>query len=348
MQAMSSLPTQNRRWVLAERPLGAPTASTFRLETVDVPALAEGEALVRTVYFSLDPAMRGWINGEDSYVAGIRPGDLMRASGVGQVVASNAEKFPVGAYVTGGTGWQEYVVVGGGNPAQVVAPGMSLKNMVSLFSTTGLTAYFGLLDVGTPKEGDVVLVSGAAGATGSIAGQIAKLKGCRVIGVAGGPAKCALLTEQFGFDAAIDYKAHPDVASLGAAIDAVAPKGIDVFFDNTGGPILEAVLYRIRTNARIVLCGAISQYNDTELPPGPRNYLQLILKRARMEGFIVIDYRKRFGEAIAEMAGWAAQGKLVQLDTVVEGLERAPEAFDMLFSGGNVGKCMVQVSPEAV
>jgi NADPH-dependent curcumin reductase len=337
--------TSNRRWLLHERPLGSPTASTFRMEEAEVPELADGEALVRVIYFSLDPAMRGWINGEDTYVAGVRPGDVMRAGGVGEVVASRSDRYPVGASTYGMTGWQDYAIAGPGNPMQVLPEGTPLRTTVGTFGTTGLTAYFGLLRVGALADGETVLVSGAAGATGSIAGQIAKLKGCRVVGTAGGPQKCALLGE-LGFDAAIDYRLHDDPATFAKAIREACPDGVDVVFDNTGGPFLEAAISRINERARIVLCGAISQYNTVEPPPGPRNYLQLILKRARMEGFIVIDYRKEFPAAIAEMAEWMREGTLRQVDTVVEGLERAPEAFDMLFSGGNLGKLMVQVADE--
>lgn len=332
--------TTNRRWVLAERPVGAPNERTFRLEEVPAPEPGDGEALVQTLVFSLDPAMRGWINGEDTYVAGIRPGDPMRAAGVGRVVASRSDRYPEGALVYGMTGWQELTIAGRTNPMQVLPEGTDPRLAVGLFGTTGLTAYFGLLEVGALRDGERVLVSGAAGATGSVAGQIAKIKGCHVVGVAGGPEKCALLTDTFGFDAAIDYR-HDDVF---AAVREHCPEGIDVFFDNTGGPILEAALANLRDRARVVLCGAISQYNDIELPPGPRNYLQLILKRARMEGFIVIDYRDRFAEAQQQLAAWLAEGRLRQVDTIVDGLDRAPEAFAMLFSGGNTGKLMVRVA----
>jgi NADPH-dependent curcumin reductase len=337
--------TTNRRWLLHERPRGQPTESTFRFDSVPVPELGDGDALVRTIYFSLDPAMRGWINGEDTYVAGIKPGDVMRAGGVGEVIDSRSDRYQVGTHVYGMTGWQEYAIAGPSNPMQTLPPDTPLRTTVGTFGTTGLTAYFGLLRVGALRDGETVLISGAAGATGSIAGQIAKVKGCRVVGTAGGDQKCALLGE-LGFDAAIDYQAHPDPSTFSAAIRQACPNGVDVVFDNTGGPFLEAAISRINEGARIVLCGAISQYNSVEPPPGPSNYLQLILKRARMEGFIVIDYRKEFPAAIAEMAQWMREGKLRQIDTVVDGLERAPEAFEMLFTGGNLGKLMVRVSEE--
>ncbi|HEX9259784.1 MAG TPA: NADP-dependent oxidoreductase [Acidimicrobiales bacterium] len=328
-----------RSIVLAQIPVGHPGPDTWRLETADVPVLGEGEALVRTRYLSLDPAMRGWINGVDTYVPAVKIGEVMRASGVGEVVESRSDRYPVGSLVSGLLGWQEHAVASATNPMQVLPEGTDPKLAVGVLGVTGLTAYFGLLDLGQPKEGETVLVSGAAGATGSAAGQIAKILGCRVVGIAGGPEKCALLTDVLGFDEAIDYKA----GDVRPAIAASCPGGVDVFFDNVGGDILEAGLTFINLNARIVLCGGISGYNEVEPRPGPRNIMNLVLKRARMEGFIVIDYRKRFPEAVAQLAQWVAAGQLRQVDTVVHGLENAPKAFDMLFSGGNTGKLMIEV-----
>jgi len=329
----------NQRIVLAQRPTGVPDADTWRMETVEVADLEDGQALVQARYLSLDPAMRGWINEGDTYLPAVKLGEVMRAGGVGEVIESRAERYPVGALVSGLLGWQELAVAGPANPMQVLPPGTDPKLAVGVLGTTGLTAYFGLLDLGQPKAGETVLVSGAAGATGSAAGQIAKILGCRVVGIAGGAEKCALLTDELGFDAAIDYKA----GAVRAAIGATCPDGVDVYFDNVGGDILEAAIGAINQNARIVLCGGIAGYNDVEPRPGPRNLMNLVIKRARMEGFIVIDYRSRFGEGIAQLAQWVAEGKLRQLDTVVKGLDQAPSALNMLFTGANTGKLMIEV-----
>jgi NADPH-dependent curcumin reductase CurA len=336
------MPT-NRRIVLQQRPVGPIDQNTFRLEEEELAPLEEGEARAKVLYVSLDPAMRGWLNEGDTYVPAVKIGEVMRASGVAEVVESRNDRFPVGAHVTALTGWQDYVTIGSTNPARVAPAGVSAQSLVGILGTTGLTAYFGLFDIGQPKEGETVLVSGAAGATGSVAGQLAKITGCRVVGTAGGPEKCSWLVDELGFDAAIDYKSE----NLRRRIRETCPDGIDVFFDNVGGEVLEAALDNINLRARVVLCGGISSYNDTDPQPGPRNYMQLVLKRSRMEGFIVLDYARRFPEALERLSGWMAEGKLHERNHVVDGLERAPEALTMLFAGANTGKMMVKVAPDA-
>ncbi len=332
----------NRKIVLQQRPVGPLGPEVFRLDTEELAALGDGEARARVLYVSLDPAMRGWLNEGDTYLPAVKIGEVMRAAGVAEIVESTSDRYPVGAKVVGMMGWQDYATVGPANPARELSAGVSAQAAVGILGTTGLTAYFGLHDIGQPKAGETVLVSGAAGATGSVAGQLAKLEGCRVVGIAGGADKCAWLTGELGFDAAIDYKGE----NVRQRVRETCPDGVDVFFDNVGGEILEAALDNLNLHARVVLCGGISSYNDTEASPGPRNYMQLVLKRSRMEGFIVIDYARRFPEAIDKLAGLLAEGKLVERNEVVEGLERAPEALNMLFEGKNTGKLMVQVAPE--
>jgi hypothetical protein len=274
-------------------------------------------------------------------VAPLQIGDVMRASGVATVVASSHDDYPEGTLVTGTFGMQDYAVCSGNEPRFRVFPAdVDPTEALGVLGGTGMTAYFGLLDLGEPKPGQTVVVSGAAGATGSIAGQIARIKECRVIGIAGGPDKCAWITDELGFDGAIDYK-HDDV---GEALDRLCPKGIDIYFDNVGGEILDLCLDRLAMNARVVLCGGISRYNATGPLPGPKNYFNLIFRRARMEGFIVLDYIPRFPEAIADMREWLADGRLKQRVTVIEGFRELPNALIRLFQGYNVGKMMVRTS----
>ncbi|MCG8592036.1 MAG: NADP-dependent oxidoreductase [Proteobacteria bacterium] len=332
----------NRKWCLVSRPVGMVQESNFEPREEPVPALTDGQILVRTLYVSFDPAMRGWLDDRPSYLPPVGLGDVMRAGGVGEVVESRNPDFAVGDVVQGLFGWQEWAVVesGGMRAPSKVPAGVPLTLPLSVLGTTGLTAYFGLLDLGEPKEGETVVVSGAAGATGSVAGQIAKLKGCRVIGIAGGPEKCRWLTESAGFDAAIDYKRD----DVGAKLSELCPKGIDIYFDNVGGEILDACLARIADRARVVLCGGISSYNEKEQPPGPRNLLNLIIHRGRMEGFIVIDYLPRFGEAVGELGRWVSEGKIVYQEDVQEGIENAPATFLRLFQGKNVGKQLLKIA----
>jgi NADPH-dependent curcumin reductase CurA len=331
---------RNRRILLAARPHGAVTEQCCRMDEAAAPVPGEGEALVRTLYLSLDPTIRGWME-RDTYLPAIPLGDVVRSGGVGEVVASRCPAYRVGDLVFGMTGWQEYCLAdAGGRAMNVVPPGIAPTDALGVYGVTGLTAYFGLLDVGRPAPGETVLVSAAAGATGSVAGQIAKIQGCRAVGLAGTPEKCRWVVDELGFDACIDYR-REDVPRR---LRETCPDGVDVYFDNVGGAILEAALDRLRRGARVVLCGAIAIYNEAEPPPGPRNYLQLVIQRARMEGFLVLDYASRFPEAIARMAGWVAAGRLRHAVDVAEGLENAPAAFLRLFRGENRGKQLVKVA----
>lgn len=328
---------------MAAHPTGALEDNDFEMIDVPVPEPADGEALVRTLYLSLDPAIRVWMNGVDTYVPGIQIGDAMRAGGLGEVVQSRSSNYREGDLVFGMMQWSDYFVARAGPDGMMTVPRQDpITAYLSVLGVTGLTAYFGLLDVGRPKEGETVVVSGAAGAVGSVAGQIAKIIGCRVVGIAGGPEKCAWLTEELGFDAWIDYKSE----DVGARLRETCPDGIDVFFDNVGGEILDAVLAQINLHARMVLCGAISQYDTAELAPGPRNILNLIPQRGRMEGFILLDYRDRFLDGIVQLGQWVQEGRIKYAEDVVDGLENAPAAFRKLFSGQNTGKLIVRVAPE--
>jgi len=326
--------------VLVKRPEGEVTPDCMRLAEEPAPEPGEGEALVRNLYLSLDPTQGGWMK-YDTYMPAIPIGDVIRSAGVGEVIESRSPLYAKGQLVSGLVGWQEYALAdGGGRRMNAVPAGVSPVEAVSLFGITGLTAYFGLLDVGKPKPGETVVVSGAAGATGSVVGQIAKIHGCRAVGIAGTDEKCRWLTAELGFDAAINYKKQ----DVGDALREACPKGIDVYFDNVGGAILDAALLQLARGARVALCGAISGYGEKEPPPGPRFLMQLILKHAHMEGFLVLDYVARFPEAIAAMRKWAAEGKLQNRVDVVEGLEHAPAAFQRLFTGGNTGKLLVRVA----
>jgi NADPH-dependent curcumin reductase CurA len=331
---------RNRRLVLAERPTGMVDEQTVRMEEVDAPEPGPGEALARVRYLSIDPTIRTWMDDAPGYLPPIAIDEVVRSGGIVEVVRSNSEKYKPGALLFGFTGWQEYVVASEATGYQALPDGVAPTLALSLFGITGMTAYFGLIDVGKVKEGDVVVVSGAAGATGSTVGQIAKIKGAaKVIGIAGGPKKCAGIVDELGFDEAIDYKAD-DVA---ARLREAAPDGIDLFFDNVGGEILDACLAQLALRGRIVLCGAISSYNDRGTAKGPANYANLIIKRGRMEGFLILDYFDRLDEGRAEVAGWLAEGKIKSSEHIVEGLENAPEALNLLFTGGNTGKVIVQV-----
>jgi NADPH-dependent curcumin reductase CurA len=331
----------NRQWVLVSRPNGMPSRENFELREAPVPELADGQLLVRNLYLSCDPAQRAWMS-RDTYMPMIPLGDVMHSGATGQVVRSKHGGFREGELVSGMFGWQDYAVSDGRGfmPVSKLPPGVPIPTCMSALGVTGLTAYFGMLDVGDPKPGDGVLVSGAAGATGSIAAQIGKIRGARVVGIAGGAEKCAWLTRELGLDAAIDYRSE----RVARRVHELFPKGCNVYFDNVGGEILDAALGALAIGARIVLCGAISSYNATELPAGPRNYTNLIVRRARMQGFLVTDYAARFGEAIADLARWSAEGKVRDRVDVVEGLENAPEAFRRLFTGDNFGKQLVRIA----
>jgi NADPH-dependent curcumin reductase CurA len=294
---------------------------------------------VRTLYVSLDPAMRGWMNEGRSYIEPVKLGDVMRAGGIGKVIASRDARLAIGDYVTGSFGVQDYAVVPGQHVVKIDPALAPLPSWLGGLGLTGMTAYFGLLEIGKPKEGETVLVSGAAGATGSMVGQIAKIKGCRAVGIAGGPDKCRELVETFGFDAAIDYKA----VDVRAAIRQHCPRGVDVFFDNVGGDTLDAALANLARHARVVICGAISQYNATQ-PKGPANYLSLLVHRARMEGFVVFDFQARYAEAVRAIAGWRAEGHIKMKEDIIDGLESFPDALLRLFRGENHGKLMIKVA----
>jgi NADPH-dependent curcumin reductase len=333
--------TVNRQFLLAARPSGMVKETDFEYREVPVPEIGDHQVLIKTSYISLDPSMRGQMENRADYVAPLNIGDVMRAGSVGKVVASRHPEFPEGTQVTGSFGMQDYVVSDGRQPPFRVLPAdLDPTLALGVLGGTGMTAYFGLLDLGEPKPGDMVVISGAAGATGSVAGQIAKIQGCTVIGIAGSAEKCAWLTDELGFDAAIDYK-RQDVS---AELDRLCPKGINIYFDNVGGEILDLCLARIADRARVVICGGISRYNATGPIPGPKNYFNLVFRRARMEGFIVLDYAARFPEAIAEMRQWIDDGKLKQQVTIIDGFEQLPIALIRLFEGYNTGKLMVRTT----
>ncbi|MGO8904351.1 MAG: NADP-dependent oxidoreductase [Solirubrobacteraceae bacterium] len=334
------MPDRNRRVVLAERPSGMVDERTVRMEEEDVPAPAAGEALAQVRYLSIDPTIRTWMDDAPGYLPPIAIGEVVRSGGVAEVVQSNCDAYSPGQLLFGLTGWQDYVIADEAERAMQPLPdGVSPTTALGALGITGMTAYFGLLDVGRIKEGDTVVVSGAAGATGSTVGQIAKIKSAgKVVGIAGGPSKCAWIVDELGFDAAIDYKS----ANVSERLRELCPQGIDLYFDNVGGEILDACLAELAMRGRVVLCGAISGYNDPNAR-GPANYLSLLIRRGRMEGFIILDYVDRFPQAQAEMAGWLASGQIKSAEHVVEGLEHAPDALNLLFTGGNTGKVIVRV-----
>jgi len=330
----------NKQLKLANRPEGLPDSSTWVLEQNAMPTIGEGELLIKIHYISLDPAMRGWIRDVRSYIPPVQIGEVMRAGAVGEVVASENPAFKVGDYVTGTGGVQQYVATNGKGWIKLHGSAENLPLFLGTLGMPGFTAYFGLLDVGELKAGERVLVSGGAGAVGSVVGQIAKIKGCHVVGIAGGAEKCRYMVEELGFDEAIDYKSE----SVREAIREKCKAGIDVYFDNVGGEILDAALTRINRKARVVICGAISQYNATEAMSGPANYLSLLVNRARMEGFIVFDYAKDYAKAGAEMAQWMKEGKLKSKEAIFEGIENFHDTFLRLFNGDKKGKLVLKVS----
>lgn len=333
---------QNHLFRLAARPVGMPKRGDWSFEEEPVREPGPGESLVKVLYVSLDPAMRGWMADRKSYVPPVKIGEVMRALGAGRVLASQHPRFKEGDYVTGMLGVQEYAISNGERATKVDANLAPLPVYLSTLGMPGMTAYFGILDIGQAKQGEVVVVSAAAGAVGSVVGQIAKIKGCRVVGIAGGPEKCRYIVDELGFDAAIDYKHH----DVGKTLMEHCPDGIDVYFDNVGGEILDTVLTQIRLHARIVICGAISQYNNTAPMKGPSNYLSLLVHSARMEGLMVLDFMSRYSEAGREMAGWMAQGKLKSREDIVTGLDTFPETFLKLFTGANNGKLILKVASE--
>ncbi|VTU17364.1 NADP-dependent oxidoreductase [Variovorax sp. PBL-E5] len=337
----------NHQVRLAKRPEGLATRDNWQFTTEPVGEPAEGGVLVKTLSLSLDPAMRGWMNEGKSYIAPVEIGAVMRAGGVGRVVASRNPGFAVGDTVYGTLGVQEYLLV-----AQEQVKGLakidlragSITQWLNVLGMPGMTGYFGLMDVGQPKAGETVVVSGAAGAVGQTVGQLAKIKGCRAIGIAGGQAKCDWVVKELGFDACIDYKAGPSAVRDG--LKTHCPKGIDIYFDNVGGEILDAALARLARGARIVICGAISQYNNTTPVQGPKNYLSLLVHRARMQGMVVFDYADRYPVAIAELSGYLKDGRMKSREDVVEGIDTFPEALTRLFTGENFGKLVLQVAKD--
>jgi NADPH-dependent curcumin reductase len=330
----------NHQFRLAARPVGLCKPSDWEFTDEPVSEPGDGEVLVKVRYLSMDPAMRGWMNDARSYIPPVGIGEVMRALGAGEVIASNHPGLAAGDHVTGLLGVQEFSVVHGDALMKVDPNLVPLPVYLGALGMPGMTAYFGLLDIGRPAEGETVVVSGAAGAVGSVVGQIAKLKGCRVVGIAGGPEKCRHVVEDLGFDAAIDYKAENVAAALGEH----CPSGIDVYFDNVGGEILDAALARLARHARVVICGAISQYNATGAMKGPSNYMSLLVNHASMTGFVVTDYGARYAEGAGEMAQWIAAGKLTTREDIAVGLRTFPDTLLRLFKGENTGKLVLEVS----
>lgn len=330
----------NRRIVLAARPVGFPRETDFRLEQAPVPEPGEGEILVRARYLSLDPYMRGRMNEGASYAPGVALGEVMVGGAVGEVITSRHAAFSEGDIAQVYTGWQE-IAVTSGDGARKVDPDLApISTSLGVLGMPGITAYVGLLDVGQPKAGETVVVSGAAGAVGSLVGQIARIKGCRAVGVAGSDAKIAYVTEELGFSAAFNYKTAAD---YGEAVDELCPDGVDVYFDNVGGTISDAVLARMNVGGRISVCGQISQYNLDAPQMGPRQTWYFIVKRLTMRGFLVFDFADRHDEALRELAGWMGAGTLSYREDIVTGLERAPAAFIGMLRGNNIGKRLIQL-----
>jgi NADPH-dependent curcumin reductase CurA len=339
----------NHQIRLAARPVGLPKTTDWSHTTEPVAGPTDGGVTLKTLALSLDPAMRGWMNEGKSYIPPVGIGEVMRAGGVGVVVASKNPQFAVGDHVSAGFGVQEYITIAQDEMkrnglVKIDLRAGTLTQWLNVLGMPGMTGYFGLMDVGLPQAGETVVVSGAAGAVGQTVGQMAKIKGCRVVGIAGGAAKCAWVVKELGFDACIDYKAGP--GAVRAGLKEHCPKGVDIYFDNVGGEILDDVLARINRKARIIICGAISQYNNTTAVQGPKNYLSLLVNRARMEGIVVFDYADRYHLAVAEMAGHIRDGRMKSKEDVVVGLQTFPETLLKLFNGENFGKLVLQVATE--
>lgn len=332
----------NRQYILAQRPAALPTPEEVPMIESPVPQAGAGEIVIRNHYISLDPAIRGWMSDEPNYIEPIPVGTPVWATGIGRVVQSNSPDFAVGDIALGMNAWEDYTLCAAAAATKIEdTMGLPLTTFLSILGATGLTSYFGLLDVGKPKAGETLLVSGAAGAVGSVVGQIGKLEGCRVIGIAGGADKCSFVMDECGFDDVIDYKSCGD---LTAAIAEKCPDGVDIYWENVGGDMLDAVLMNLAERARIVFCGWIATYNDTEKRPGPKNLWQLLAKSAKLEGFVVKSYVDQFPQGIAAMGQWLGEGKLVYREHVVDGLENALDAFHMLFDGRNTGKLIVKIA----
>jgi NADPH-dependent curcumin reductase CurA len=341
MTALASLANHQVR--LAKRPAGMPTPDVWSFTTEPVREPGDGGVVVKTLALSLDPAMRGWMNEGKSYIEPVGLGDVMRAGAIARVIASRNAGFAEGDLVSAVTGVQEYATLEADQMRKAalfkIDPRLgSVTQWLNVLGMPGMTAYFGLLDVGEPRAGDTVVVSGAAGAVGQTVGQLAKIKGCRVVGIAGGPAKCEWVVKELGFDACIDYKG----GNVREGLKQHCPKGVDVYFDNVGGEILDHVLAKLARGARIVICGAISQYNNMQAVQGPKNYMSLLVNRARMQGMVVFDYADRFPQAVAELAGYLKDGRMKSREDVVKGLDNFPQALLKLFSGENFGKLVLE------
>jgi NADPH-dependent curcumin reductase CurA len=334
----------NQQFRLASRPVGLPTQDNWQLTEEALAPLDEGHVRVKTLYLSLDPAMRGWMNEGKSYIRPVAIGEVMRAGGVGVVVESRSPRFASGDHVSGALGvqrfWSGFAEDKAGQLVKIDPALAPLPAWLNVLGMPGMTAYFGLREIGQPKAGETVVVSAAAGAVGMTVGQVAKHLGCRVVGIAGGADKCRFVVEELGFDACIDYKE----GQVAQGLKAHCPQGVDVYFDNVGGEILDAVLTRINMKARIVICGAISQYNNTTPVRGPANYLSLLVNRARMEGMVVFDFAHRYPEGVAQLAEWMREGSFKSREHVVEGFEQFPSALLMLFEGKNLGKLVLKIT----
>ena len=332
----------NRQFRLAARPVGLPKRSDWQLTTEPVAQPVEGQVLVKVLQLSLDPAMRGWMNEGRSYIPPVGIGEVMRAGGVGKVIASKDPRFAAGDHVSGTMGVQEYSLAEAKHFSKIDLRMGTIPQWLNVLGMPGMTGYFGLLEVGQAKAGDTVVVSGAAGAVGQTVGQVAKIKGCRAVGIAGGREKCDFVVKGLHYDACIDYKG----GNVKDGLKEHCPKGVDVYFDNVGGEILDTVLTRINRGARIVICGAISQYNNTTPIKGPGNYMSLLVNRARMQGMVVFDYADRYALAMKDIAQWMREGKFVSREDVVAGIENFPETLNKLFSGENFGKLVLKIAEE--
>jgi NADPH-dependent curcumin reductase len=333
----------NKQIIFKQRPSGYPDENTWELQTSVLPELTEGELLIQQHYISLDPAMRGWMNDSKSYIPPVEINAVMRSGSIGIVIKNNGNpKFEIGDIVTSWGGVQQYVITTGEGWYKVDTDLKNMPKHIGMFGMPGMTAYFGILEVGKIKKGDIVLISGAAGAVGSIVGQIAKIKGCKVIGIAGSDEKCNYLTHDLGFDAAINYKTE----NIYTALKKKCPEGVDVFFDNVGGKILDAALSKLRMHSRVVICGAISQYNNKAKIQGPSNYLTLLVTRSTMQGMVVMDYTKRFGEAGKQMGEWLKEGKLKSKEAIFNGIENFQDTYERLFTGDKNGKLILKVIEE--
>ena len=333
----------NRQVILGARPTGIPQAEHFEIVAVPVPALAEGQVLVRNIYLSAEPAMRGWVSAVANYSQPVALGAVMRSLAVGRIERSRHADFQVGEFVTGMFGWQDYAVLDArAVERKVSGTGVPVSTALGVLGLNGLTAYFGLLEAGAPKAGETVLVSTAAGAVGSCVGQIAKIKGCRTVGIAGGPEKARLCIDEFGYDAAIDYKA----GGLDTALADACPEGVDVYFDNTAGAISDAVMKHLKVGARVVICGTASISSWDPPPIGPRVERHLLVKRARMQGILIFDYAARFAEGLATLTDWVRAGRIRYREDILDGIEQAPGSIAGLYRGENLGKRLIRIAPE--